>query len=254
MDKSFVSPFLFDIKRSEVDGPVLQFQSTIFNKDDVFKLVKTLNKACGEEQLTDERLDKAFNVWWPPLKQDLEKLVDFQETENASGASHIDENNEILEEILNLSRLNQKLLRNPENDVSKALIEIHERLEMMLNRFEKDRHIRSRKRRRIHPGMLEDLMHISPKMSGKYIGFQMVLSLFREEFPWLYEAGMDVVRALKNSISKKEADQLVSDFMELVEFSFDHPIMRELAMPDKEQYMMLRELPYMLRHSLKFES
>ncbi|WP_052700655.1 TIR domain-containing protein [Methylocucumis oryzae] len=37
MDKSFVSPFLFDIKRSEVDGPILQFQSTIFEKEDIQK-------------------------------------------------------------------------------------------------------------------------------------------------------------------------------------------------------------------------
>ena len=170
-----------------------------------------------------------------------------------SGAPHAVGSNEILEEIFDLSRLNQKLLRNPENDVSKALVEIHDRLEIMLNRLEKDRHMRPRKRRRIHPGMLEELMHMSPKMGSKYIGFQMVLSLFREEFPRLYEAGMDVVRALKDSKSKKEAEQLVNDFMELVEFSFEHPIMRELAMPDKEQYMMLRELPYMLRHSLKFE-
>jgi len=28
MDKAFVSPFLFDIKRSEVDGPILQFQTS----------------------------------------------------------------------------------------------------------------------------------------------------------------------------------------------------------------------------------
>lgn len=32
MEKSFVTPFLFDIKRSEVQGPILQFQSTIFQK------------------------------------------------------------------------------------------------------------------------------------------------------------------------------------------------------------------------------
>ena len=44
MDKSFVSPFLFDIKRSEVNGPILQFQSTIFQKEDLKKLVSTLNK------------------------------------------------------------------------------------------------------------------------------------------------------------------------------------------------------------------
>ena len=35
MDKSFVTPFLFDIKRSEVNGPILQFQSTVFEKEDM---------------------------------------------------------------------------------------------------------------------------------------------------------------------------------------------------------------------------
>jgi len=58
MDKSYVSPFLFDIKRSEVNGPILQFQSTVFEKDDVKKLLMSLNKAESDEQLTAERLTK----------------------------------------------------------------------------------------------------------------------------------------------------------------------------------------------------
>jgi len=254
MEKSFVSPFLFDIKRSEVDGPILQFQSTIFNKGDVLKLLKTLNKACGEDQLTDERLDKAFDVWWPTLEEELNKLKDLKEQEDDIKATNISvENSEILEEILDLTRINQKLLRNPDNDISQMMMEVNERLQMTLNRLEKDRHVRSKKRRKFHPGMIEELMHNSPKMGGKYIAFQMVVSLFRDDFPWLYESGMDVVRTLKSKTSIKDKDCAVSEFMELVEFSFEHPIMREMTMPDKEQYMMLRELPYMLRHSLKLE-
>lgn len=254
MDKSFVSPFLFDIKRSEVDGPILQFQSTIFSQDDVLKLVKTLNKACGDDQLTDERLDKAFGVWWPTLEKELNKLKDFQEQESGEKPkTSVVDNSEILEEILDLSRINQKLLRNPDNDLSKIVMEMNERLQMALSRLEKERHIRSKKTRRFHPGMIEELMLSSPKMGGKYIAFQMVVSLFREDFPWLYESGMDVVRILKAKNSMEEKDRAVSEFMELVEFSFEHPIMREMSMPDKEQYMMLRELPYMLRHSLKYE-
>ena len=67
MDKAFVSPFLFDIKRSEVNGPILQFQSTIFQKEDLKKLVSTLNKACGENCIPESRLEKAFEVWFPTL-------------------------------------------------------------------------------------------------------------------------------------------------------------------------------------------
>ena len=74
MEKSFVTPFLFDIKRSEIKGPILQFQSTIFEKDDIKKLVKTLNKACGESGIPDDRLEKTFNVWYPNLEENLNAL------------------------------------------------------------------------------------------------------------------------------------------------------------------------------------
>jgi len=164
MDKSFVSPFLFDIKRSEVDGPILQFQSTIFSKEDMLKLVKTLNKACGDDKLTEERLEKAFSVWWPTLEGELNKLKDIKE-EGSEGNSDNGSigNSEILEEILDLSRLNQKLLRNPDNELSVAIKEVNERLQMLISRFEKERFVRPRKRRRFHPAMIEELMHVSPK-------------------------------------------------------------------------------------------
>jgi len=35
MDKSFVCPLIFDLKRAEVKGPILQFQSTIFETADI---------------------------------------------------------------------------------------------------------------------------------------------------------------------------------------------------------------------------
>ena len=76
MDKAFVSPFLFDIKRSEVNGPILQFQSTIFQKEDLKKLVTTLNKACGENCIPESRLEKAFEVWFPTLETELNKIKD----------------------------------------------------------------------------------------------------------------------------------------------------------------------------------
>src|SRR5690606_29779950 len=76
MDKSFVSPFLFNIKRSEVNGPILQFQSTIFQKDDIKKLLASLNKASTEGQLSDEKLDKALDVWYPELEKNLNALLE----------------------------------------------------------------------------------------------------------------------------------------------------------------------------------
>ena len=106
LDKAYVSPFLFNIKRSEINGPILQFQSTIFEKEDIRKLIKTINKACGEEQLKEERLDKTFEVWYPNLEEELFKIKPsvtetvVKQTEKG--------NQEILEEILELTRINQK--------------------------------------------------------------------------------------------------------------------------------------------------
>lgn len=55
MDKAFVSPFLFDIKRSEVNGPILQFQSTIFNKEDIKKIGIYFEQGLWRRRLTGKQ-------------------------------------------------------------------------------------------------------------------------------------------------------------------------------------------------------
>ncbi|HBA9440845.1 TPA: TIR domain-containing protein, partial [Escherichia coli] len=64
VDKSRVSPFLFKIKPSEITGPILQFQYTRSDdKNDILKLMLSINNQAGF--LTEERLTKAFEQWWP---------------------------------------------------------------------------------------------------------------------------------------------------------------------------------------------
>lgn len=113
MEKSAVCPFIFDLKRAEIKGPILQFQSTIFEKEDVKKLVLSLNKACVEFALKEELLIKTFEVWWPKLESDLNNIKDESIVEDSNSIGK-DLKNEILEEILELSRTNQKLLRSPD--------------------------------------------------------------------------------------------------------------------------------------------
>jgi hypothetical protein len=69
-EKGHVSPFLFDIEPRNVTGPLLQFQSTVYERDDVFKLIKSINTATGAP-LETARLQSIFNVWWPGLKEKL---------------------------------------------------------------------------------------------------------------------------------------------------------------------------------------
>lgn len=253
MDKSFVCPFLFNIKRSEVDGPILQFQSTILEKEDIKKLLKTLNKACGDEKLTDDRLDKAFEVWYPTLEEELNniELLGKEEKQEKKQKQEIP-NNEILEEILELSRLNQKLLRSPDIKHSKEI----EHMSMMISELReklsmRDEEILERKRRKKHPMFVEELMHMSSRFEKNYTGLQITLSLFRNDYPWLYDAGLDLVRVLRSKSSSTEKDEAINVFMELIEFTFEHPIMREMYGMDKESHMMGRELRHVLMRNIK---
>ena len=120
VEKSRVSPFLYQLKRSEIKGPILQFQSTIQERDDVFKLTKSINQACGELGLDEARLEKVFDVWWPSLEQDLNSIripeveSEIKPAPKTKKAPEFDQISNILEEVLEISRTNQKLLRNPE--------------------------------------------------------------------------------------------------------------------------------------------
>jgi len=76
IDKGNVCPFLFGVKRSEVQWPLLQFQSTICEKEDVLKLVKSLNLSCQAEGMgiDEKRLENTFDVWWPRFQEKLDNI------------------------------------------------------------------------------------------------------------------------------------------------------------------------------------
>ena len=119
MDKARVCPFLFGVKRSEIQGPLLQFQSVIYEQEDVKKLVVSLNASCTENMIDEARLADIFDVWWPRLRERLDSVKttadQWHSDKIGAGADQIDEEkrNAILEEVLELSRQQQRLLRSP---------------------------------------------------------------------------------------------------------------------------------------------
>lgn len=116
VDKARVAPFLVNIKRSEVNGPLLQFQSVIYEREDVGKLLSTINSALpAPEQLDDGRLKHVFQVWWPELKTQLDQLIaETPPLPSPTEQQTKNENTAILEELLELTRTQHKLLRSPE--------------------------------------------------------------------------------------------------------------------------------------------
>ena len=251
IDKAYVTPFLFDIKRSEVDGPILQFQSTIFEEEDLKKLITTLNKACDKDRLQDERLSTAFEVWYPRLKEELEKLRDTALEEQDPGDTdelQAPEVHEILEEILELSRNNQKLIRNLDGALELKLERMHELLHDLANhpkRFSGDMDMR--RTHKLDPIILDEVVTTTLGDVPNYVGVQMALGLCRSQYPWIYDIGVEVIGILRSNRRMKEKRQALDRLERVISLSFDHPIIRDMVEGSEDwHYFLHRRLIQML--------
>ena len=247
MDKSFVTPFLFDIKRSEVNGPILQFQSTVFEKEDIKKLIHTLNKACGESGISETMLDKAFEVWYPTLEGELNSLRECDENNLEKNVQEENHSTEIIEEILELSRDNQKLLRNPSTKLNDSIDELKERLDVTLSKIERNIDFEERRMPRKYKSMfMEELIHsILPDCQKQY-AFLIVLSMVQDKLPWIYNIGKELLEMLSSENSIDVKRESINNFRRIMEISFEHPMMREVYMRKKEDYMLMRDMEHML--------
>lgn len=77
LESGRVCPLLFDLEPSDVDGPLAQFQTSKFEQDEVYKLVYSLNSALpdNDARLSEQRLLRAFEKWWPDLRDRIELLL-----------------------------------------------------------------------------------------------------------------------------------------------------------------------------------
>lgn len=251
MDKSYVSPFLFDIKRSEVNGPILQFQSTIFQKEDIEKLVSTINKACGEVKIPDARLKKAFEVWYPTLEEELNKIKVEPIEEKKQVEAKEPSSSEILEEILDLSRNNQKLLRNPDSKIYESLEEMKKGLDSLVNQNDRRYDMMAKRINRLPPMFFEEILISNKGVGSNYYPALIFLSQFKDDFPWIYDAGRELVTLLKSPNAMiNEKHTAITEFRDMVEFTFSHPTMRERYIGRKDSRMFLEEMTYVFEKSL----
>lgn len=103
LDASRVCPILFGIDSTDLEGPLVQFQASSFNRQDVKKLFKTINNAAGDNKLDDTVLESVFDMWWPKLDASIKSILT-----NHSNNTHevtLRSDREIIEEILSLTRL-----------------------------------------------------------------------------------------------------------------------------------------------------
>jgi hypothetical protein len=103
--KSNVCTILFNLDSADVTGPLTSFQATKFDKTEFKKLLITINSTGAESKLESAVLNDVFEMWWPKLEGKISQIL-------SNTAIPVDSNQrserEILEEILDLTRINSK--------------------------------------------------------------------------------------------------------------------------------------------------
>jgi hypothetical protein len=119
IEKSFVTPFLFNLRPSEIQGPLAQFQSVLNEEDDIWKLLESINgKQEPEHRLEKGVLKEVFSMWWPRLRDDLSAIATEEATKHSPPKRTA---TEILEDLLMLSQAQHRDIRIRLRDHSKAL-------------------------------------------------------------------------------------------------------------------------------------
>lgn len=102
LDRSKVCPILFGgLEPTDVKGPLVQFQASKFDADDIKRLVKMMNAELGEAALTPDVLEGVFEMWWPRLQEQVKAELD---KHIPSSDEAVRTERDMLEEVLGLTR------------------------------------------------------------------------------------------------------------------------------------------------------
>jgi len=108
LEKARVCPLLIDLEDQDVKGPLAYFTFTRPNKEDMRKLLKTINDADPEKKLHDDQLQKSFNRLWPEFEKPFRDIQEQHKKDAKPAPRSVDD---MVVEILKVTR---ELQRNSE--------------------------------------------------------------------------------------------------------------------------------------------
>lgn len=97
LETSRVAPVLIGLESTDVSGPLSQMQLTPDTKEEILKLVRSINAGLGTLSLDQPRLERLFDRLWPDLE---EQLAAAKATPIAKSRPSRRSDRELLEEIL----------------------------------------------------------------------------------------------------------------------------------------------------------
>lgn len=219
MQDGRVVPLLLDLKVSDVTGPLAQFQAKKAEKAGLLDVVQAINKVAPNP-VPDGRLKPLFEALWP----DFEKAIgDIPKTPTATARAR--PQGEILEELVDSVRSLDGRYRDMMDDGPISY---------------------RRRRMRYDPMLFDEIIHRVSDGPSDPINFVMVASLMKEDFPWMYELGVEAYRAIRGKDSEGAADA-VERFQRAFEMLRHGPFLD--AIGDKRTYMMIKEMSHFLKYA-----
>ncbi|WP_243314493.1 toll/interleukin-1 receptor domain-containing protein [Geothrix paludis] len=70
-----VCTFLIDLKTSDIEDPLAQFNHTLPSQDGLHELVKTINNCLGDSSLDSRILDQIFTTYWPQFESSFREII-----------------------------------------------------------------------------------------------------------------------------------------------------------------------------------
>jgi hypothetical protein len=109
------------------------------------------------------------------------------------------------------------------------------------------RRVAGRSLRRLHPKMLEEFLFrpTSSDQNQMVASLLMVLSLTKDDVPWIHEAGMAIYRAMALD-DRSAVNAAHKQFQITMEMMMHGPWRREFFRDEEESFMMARYLPEMI--------
>jgi hypothetical protein len=102
--------------------------------------------------------------------------------------------------------------------------------------------------RRFDPRMIDEMVHMISKRRGDPIGILLIAGFVREDFPWLYELGLEAYRVAKRG-NLEHTREALCVFRDAAEFTLHGPLTDEMEIGGRE-FERMRNLPMVIHHLL----
>lgn len=165
-----VVPLLLGLDFSDISGPFAQFQAKKTDKSGIWETISAIN-AVATTPVLGPKLVQLFGALWPSLEAQIAAIPDAP-----NPAKHSRPQGEVLEELVSSVRNLDARMRED---------------------LEEGRSPRRSKRHHARMMVAEEAMHIAMDDPSETSGVMVMASMFREEYPWIYELAREFCDSVK---------------------------------------------------------